>query len=54
MLSHFLLQSEGFGCVAEALTATAMLSTENVFQLPFKDEEKQVIILYIYPFYGIN
>jgi HrpA-like RNA helicase len=41
VFSHLLLRSEAAGCVAEALTAVSLLSSENVFLHPNKDAEKQ-------------
>lgn len=40
MLAHMLLRSEEFGCVEEALIAVSMLSSDNVFVQPHKEEEK--------------
>ena len=40
MLAHLLLRSEEFGCVEEALIAVSMLSSDNVFLQPHKEEEK--------------
>lgn len=44
MLAHLLLRSEGFECVDEALIAVAMLSSDNVYVQPHKEEEKSLAI----------
>lgn len=41
IFSHLLLRSEAAGCVAEALTAVSLLSSENIFLHPSRDAEKQ-------------
>ena len=41
IFSHLLLKSESFGCVAEALTAVSLLSSDNIFLHPHREEEKQ-------------
>jgi HrpA-like RNA helicase len=41
VFSHLLLRSEAAGCVAEALTAVSLLSSENIFLHPSRDAEKQ-------------
>ena len=41
VFSHLLLHSATTGCVAEALTAVSLLSSENIFLHPNKDQEKQ-------------
>jgi len=41
VFSHLLLNAESFGCVAEALTAVSLLSSDNVFLHPNKEGEKQ-------------
>ncbi len=39
--AYFLIKSEDFQCVQEALIAVSLLSVDNVFLQPFKDEDKQ-------------
>lgn len=39
--AHFLLKSADMGCVAEALTAVALLSCESIFVQPHKEAEKR-------------
>lgn len=43
LLSHWLLTTAAdHSCVSEVLTAVAMLSTDNVFYQPYRDEHKAV------------
>lgn len=41
VFSHLLLKAESCGCVAEALTAVSLLSSDNIFLHPNKEGEKQ-------------
>lgn len=40
--AHLLLRSHDLGCVSEALTAVSLLSSDNIFLQPHRDEEKRV------------
>lgn len=40
VFSHLLLRSEAAGCVAEALTAVSLLSSDNIFLHPHREAEK--------------
>lgn len=39
--AHLLLRSHELGCVTEALTAVSLLSSDNVFLQPPREEEKR-------------
>ncbi len=39
--AHLLLKSQELGCVSEALTAVSLLSSDNIFLQPHRDEEKR-------------
>lgn len=41
ILAHLLLKSIEYQCVSECLTAVSLLSSDNIFQQPFKEDEKQ-------------
>ena len=41
LFSHLLLKSAEFKCVGEALTAVSILSSDNLFLQPHRDEEKR-------------
>jgi HrpA-like RNA helicase len=43
--AHLLLKSVELGCVSEALTAVSLLSAENVFLQPHREEEKRAAAL---------
>jgi HrpA-like RNA helicase len=40
LFSHLLLRAQACGCVAEALTAVSLLSSDHVFLHPHRDEER--------------
>ena len=42
LYGYFLLKSQEFACVSEALTAVALLSTDNIFLQPHNDHEKRL------------
>lgn len=39
--AHLLLKSHELGCVSEALTAVSLLSSDNIFLQPHRDDEKR-------------
>lgn len=39
--AHLLLCAQEFGCVAEALTAVSVLSSDNLFLQPHREEDKR-------------
>ena len=39
--AHLLLRSAQLGCVSEALTAVSLLSSDNIFLQPHRDDEKR-------------
>lgn len=41
LFSHLLLKAEEFQCVDEALTAVSILSSDNLFLQPHRDDEKR-------------
>ncbi len=43
--AHLLLKSVELHCVSEALTAVSLLSAENVFLQPHREEEKRAAAL---------
>jgi len=41
LFANLLLMSEDFKCVSEALTAVSILSADNLFLQPHRDDEKR-------------